>query len=1005
MKAPRASLLGDVPPWGESAILALLELSLGSTDEKRFAQETSLILSTLPPIALSVLAEKCHSTGDFEIISDASNGTEFGRLLGHTISWRHIFPLAQASPISVHPLALFSKVEGLTNEARSREAEVAIVLPIGEGSEILGALLLFAQSADDLPSSVLEVLSALVDITALGWKARERRRITLEVSKELTFTEQVIKAGLDDGPLGVLLYGPDLDVIDCNKTMEDMTNMTKAELIGTYGPAIFMELDSNELAALKSASSSPVAQGYARRARRLLGKSNSPRHVVTSVSAVYSQSGDLAYHLSLVQDIEQRFQSYLKLNENLMLLRASIGKSPILLATFNHSGEVLIEEGYLGHNIEQHLTSLKKSTPLSVAQQLLPISDLQYMVSEVDELGYDIPFEGYSIRTWLTRIEAMENDEEGYTAFFLDTTTFAEAQQAVLANERRNNILFELSKLAIPGCKIATWTTAVLRAANESTTDCTVRFIGIESEQVNTSVEDTQHNAPTVGDESSATQTEQHQSTSLTRSLYKIVGLRDSRGYLEVRSRRPPSPDEEDFFISIAAMTHAVLLRAEHETVLTSHAMLDHVTGLGNREALRGRLLEQKSSDGATMLVVTLISVRNIAALRSEVNYEMGDKLCAALASRLVDLALPHGFAYSLSPEEFLYAQPLSNYDVTPSEASKTQGQTLLSILGKPLDIEGIAILPSLSIDNLVASVTDLTDIEIHQTMDFNRSFSTPSQGHSHGFDLAIRQQGETNLPILTDLNWSLRAGHFEVLYLPCVDTTSNQICTLDAKIVWNHPGHGKLNEEDFISSTIGSGVNIVLEDLKLDDIRSIVTNPSLSGIRIPIGVGVTPISLLQSRQTPTLLALQELTLVQRACVAFEYSELYVHKINPTVLTNITRDLRIEGFSVILDDLGSGFSSLALLRNLHLTHVKLAKSFIVLVPFDKVAASSVATMVSLVKDLGLSVIAKGVDSKMLSEKLIELGCTHQEGPYHYREVNKANLDRLPYRPSSPLYPV
>lgn len=242
------------------------------------------------------------------------------------------------------------------------------------------------------------------------------------------------------------------------------------------------------------------------------------------------------------------------------------------------------------------------------------------------------------------------------------------------------------------------------------------------------------------------------------------------------------------------------------------------------------------------------------------------------------------------------------------------------------------------------------------------------------------------------DLERGMRAapgnGELFLVYQPELDLSSGEVVAVEALVRWNHPQRGELSPESFITLAEQSGVIMVLGAWVIDEsLREFASwNAALPGIDVSIRVNVSPVQI--AGDDVVMLFADALCAhgLRGEQVCVEITE------NPLPgdvgqLSAALRALKELGISSAIDDLASGYSTLGRLRLLPVDIVKIDRSLVTGIDDDWRAQAIVGALVRLAGDLGVGVVAEGVETAAEAAALVHLGCSRAQGHLFARPMN------------------
>jgi EAL domain-containing protein (putative c-di-GMP-specific phosphodiesterase class I) len=233
----------------------------------------------------------------------------------------------------------------------------------------------------------------------------------------------------------------------------------------------------------------------------------------------------------------------------------------------------------------------------------------------------------------------------------------------------------------------------------------------------------------------------------------------------------------------------------------------------------------------------------------------------------------------------------------------------------------------------------------------------------------------------------------FAVLYQPQVALDSNRIVGAEALVRWDHPLRGRLTPDRFLALAEDTGFVVPMD---LHVLRTALTDAAAwraEGLAIQIAVNFSA-STLTSPDLVTLVKRElELADVPGTLLEIELTE-SAAVTDAADLGDKLLQLCDLGISIAIDDVGTGYSSLALLHRLPAQRIKIDRSFVTKITEDPVSRSVVEAVLLLADRLGQGVIAEGIETPEQADALLRLGCRLGQGYLYSRPVEPAELARL-----------
>jgi diguanylate cyclase (GGDEF)-like protein len=422
-----------------------------------------------------------------------------------------------------------------------------------------------------------------------------------------------------------------------------------------------------------------------------------------------------------------------------------------------------------------------------------------------------------------------------------------------------------------------------------------------------------------------------------------------------------------------------LLLSTRRSEDLERMATTDDLTGLANREYFHDGLrakVEAAEVDGEPFAVM-LIDLDRFKEINDTLGHHYGDVLLTELGARLGAHVGPSGLVARLGGDEFAVLPGMRTTD--PATLEKVAAR-LVACVQEPFAVDelsldvgasvGIARYP---IDGRSANVLlRLADVAMYSAKAAQSGFRLYASEHDHN---SVRR-----LSLLSDVRRALAADEVIVYYQPKVQADDLTVCGAEALVRWQHPELGLLPPGAFVPPVEQTALISALTRHVLE--RSIVQCAAWreEGWSLSVAVNLSARNLLD-RDLP-----QEIERILSTCglpadaLELEITESMIMSDTDRAIAILTR-LSDLGVRLAIDDFGTGYSSLANLRALPISELKIDRSFVTPMLQDESDLIIVRSTINLGHDLGLTVIAEGVEDEPTLERLALLGCDRAQG-YH-----------------------
>jgi len=438
-----------------------------------------------------------------------------------------------------------------------------------------------------------------------------------------------------------------------------------------------------------------------------------------------------------------------------------------------------------------------------------------------------------------------------------------------------------------------------------------------------------------------------------------------------VKQMEETSKLNEDYRRRLKIMNKQLL---ESNRELEFHALYDPLTSLPNRSLFRDRLTRGISlaESSSSQLRLILIDLDRFKDINDALGHDKGDYLLKEIALLLQQYVHPHDTFARLGGDEFAMILPDSNKKVIADRAN-----ALLKALEKPFNIHGSTITVSASIGITVYPEHGDNVTDMLSRADSAMYSAKKSKQGVMLYEPANDHSPLGHLTMVTDLRKALSRGEFELYYQPQINLKTNEIVAVEALGRWMHSRYGMVNPDVYISKLEQIGL---IEKYTTWAIETSLKNAIEwrdSGRQLKVSVNISVTDLLSPEFKERLDALVG---------SREYGELLTFEITENLflseydrLIEVLEYIRYLGIALSIDDFGTGYSSLSRLKRLPVSELKIDQSFIKDMEQSQNDEVIVHSTIELAHNLGLSVVAEGVENSKTLNRLAVLGCDTAQG--------------------------
>ncbi|MCA9685025.1 MAG: GGDEF and EAL domain-containing protein, partial [Myxococcales bacterium] len=466
--------------------------------------------------------------------------------------------------------------------------------------------------------------------------------------------------------------------------------------------------------------------------------------------------------------------------------------------------------------------------------------------------------------------------------------------------------------------------------------------------------------------------------------------------YRWVLSRALVRRDRWGRAVSLAGSLSDINRRKRAESEPMAAALHDELTGLPSRRVLIERLeqaIEHSRRDENHKFSVLFLNLDRFKVLNDSIGLDSADVILTQLAHRLRRCVAEGTLVCRYGGDEFaILLEHIESFD-----EAETLADAIHEVLRQPFELEEQTIFTTASIGitnsdrNYERPVEVIRDAGVATSRAKRRGKSRSST-----FDSAMRQEALNTLRTQMQLREAIARQQFEVYYQPIVALGSCKLTGFEALVRWNHPKRGVIGPVEFIALAEETGLIVPIGQFVF---REACTQMAAWHRRYPEADDVTISINLSGHQlgSPTLVTDIEAVLADTslppAAVKLELTESTLID-DPTTATRILGRLRDFGIKLYIDDFGTGYSSLSYLHRFAIDGLKIDKSFVDMVGVEDRKAAIVPSIVGLAHNLGMGVVAEGVETMEQARELTLLDCAEAQGYLYSRPVPRDQAAKL-----------
>lgn len=414
-------------------------------------------------------------------------------------------------------------------------------------------------------------------------------------------------------------------------------------------------------------------------------------------------------------------------------------------------------------------------------------------------------------------------------------------------------------------------------------------------------------------------------------------------------------------------------VRSASNRRLFATAFVDPLTGAGNFNSMCEQFSDKVAGlkGKAALVVFDIVKFKVINDLHG---YERGNKVLQRVADILRE---------NMRPGEYFCRSTADNFIMLLSYEDRRKFRTRLILLATQIRRDCTVTDSCLMLDCAFGVYEIKEDIPFYIMLDRTHlaldNAKEMSGDKIQFYDEADLRRIVAEKQIENSMEEALERGDFSVYLQPKCDFATGCMVGAEALVRWNKGHEGLVRPDDFIPIFEKNGFILRLDMFILEQVVSLLSQWKNRGLKqVPIAVNFSRLHLNDSRYIPQMTRLVDKYGVPHNLIEVELTENVIFN-NLECAQNVIRGLHRKGFSVAMDDFGSGYSSLNVLKNLQFDGIKLDKGFLDGFEANSNAKKVIEGAVAMIKSLGVEVIAEGVETKEQADFLRKIGCDVAQG--------------------------
>ena len=432
------------------------------------------------------------------------------------------------------------------------------------------------------------------------------------------------------------------------------------------------------------------------------------------------------------------------------------------------------------------------------------------------------------------------------------------------------------------------------------------------------------------------------------------------------------------------------------EEQLHHDAFHDALTGLPNRALFMDHLklaIARARRNDAQKFAVLYLDLDRFKIINDSLGHTIGDQLLVGIADRLKENLRPGDTVARLGGDEFV----ILIEDIAEDTEAVQVAERIQQQLSVPFTLSGREVFTTVSL-GIAPSATGYERAEDILRDADTAMYRAKSAGKARYeiFDRAMHARAINLLQMETDMRRALEREEFLIHYQPIVALENFRLRGFEALVRWQHPERGFISPMDFIPIAEETGLIVQLGEYVL---REACTQMQRWQKRFPadpplyVAVNLSSKQFSQSELIEKVAQILDETGVNPSSVKLEITESVVME-NIDTATDMLRQFRALGIKLAIDDFGTGYSSLSYLHRFPIDTLKIDRSFVTRMSENNENTEIVRTIVVLAQNLGMDVVAEGVETNEQLVLLQKLGCENGQGYFFSKPVGYDGAERI-----------
>jgi diguanylate cyclase (GGDEF)-like protein len=430
----------------------------------------------------------------------------------------------------------------------------------------------------------------------------------------------------------------------------------------------------------------------------------------------------------------------------------------------------------------------------------------------------------------------------------------------------------------------------------------------------------------------------------------------------------------------------------KNEEYVTQLINKDSLTGAYSMTGFRDRVEEILRNKPNHRYVILYINIRDFKYINNNFGLKASDEMLKVMVKRIQAILHEDELVCRVESDHIVVFDKLNDIDLI----TKYKQEVMLPIRNYFVD-KGKELIVQLCCGIYTLTEEDYTNVNVDHMIDLARVAElkvreTKKEGYEF-YNPNQWQKGKWMSDVVGHLKFAIANGEIQVYYQPQVDYSSGVLIGAEALCRWNHTKLGWISPGEFVPALEDAGFISELDFYVWERVCQDLNRWNKENNRKTVSINVSRFDI----KTDVDIVEYLYGLVQKYELDIDQLNIEITEtayVNNEILIDITQRFRDLGFRVEMDDFGSGYSSLNMLKEIPIDRIKLDLRFLSKDTSDERGRIIIECLIFMAKRLGIDLIAEGVETEEQANMLKELGCTSMQGYYFYKPLNVESFEKV-----------